>query len=159
MKLVRVGAALLALGTLAACDGVFSSRAAAGTFDGEWDGATWRGNAYAVLQHDTMTVVGHRPDPTYFYDEYVQARVHFTGPGTYALTAEQGALSQIVGGDAGSFTGAVGTLVVKSYDAGSHAVSGELRLDAAGPETWHVTGSFQASVYPSAALVPNDTHR
>ena len=39
-----------------------------GTFLGQWDGAGWRGHAYAVLQNDTLSIIAHRPDPKYYYD-------------------------------------------------------------------------------------------
>src|ERR1700741_1137473 len=131
-----------------------------GTFDGTWDGAAWRGTAWAVLDGDSLTVVGHRPDPQYFYDEYVQARVRFAGPGTYPVPPSDGALAKIVGGDAGSFPPSDGTLVIYSYDAASHTISGALTLRAGSMSpAWNASGLFDAPVYSSFQAVPQEAGR
>jgi hypothetical protein len=152
----------IAAGLLAGCsDGLLTSRDdELGTFDGTWDGATWRGTAYAVLQGDSLTVVGHRPDPKYFYDEYVQVRIRFTGPGTYTVPETAAGLAKITGGDAGSFPTADGTVVITGYDAGSRTISGAviLRARSMSPE-WNASGSFAAPVYRSFAEVPPEPPR
>lgn len=126
-----------------------------GNFVGTWDGAAWTGQAYAVLQNDSLTVVGHRADPQHFYDEYVQARVRFTGPGTYAIPESAGQLAQIVGGDAGTFPPAAGTLVIRDYDASAHTLSGDITLRAGSVQpAWDVSGTFRAYVYGSFDQVP-----
>ncbi len=146
-----------AAGVLAACsDGLLApGEREAGTFRGTWDGASWSGRSYAVLHDDTMTVVGHRKDPQYFYDEYIQARVAFTGPGTYAIGESGGQLGKIVGGDAGWTPPAAGTLVIRAYDASAHTVSGEVALRATSfTPAWDASGSFDAPVYSSFTQVP-----
>ena len=151
----------IAAGLLAGCaDGLLAPDGELGTFDGTWDGASWRGSAYAVLQDDSLTVVAHRPDPQYFYDEYIQARVRFDGAGTYPVPEAAGLLSKIVGGDAGSIPPAAGTVVITGYDAGSRRVSGfvSLRARSVNPE-WHATGSFTAPVYRNWGDVPADRSR
>ena len=152
----------IAAGLLAGCaDGLLPSRdGELGTFDGSWDGATWRGTAFAVLQGDSLTVVAHRPDPKYFYDEYVQVRVRFDGVGSYAVPEAAGGLSKITGGDAGYFPPAGGTLVITAYDAGSRAIAGSvtLRARSMNPE-WIASGSFAAPVYSSLAEVPPEPSR
>jgi hypothetical protein len=102
-----------------------------------------------------MTVVAHRKDPGTYYDEYVQVRVAFTGPGTYAFPESAGTLMKIVGGDAGWSPPASGTLVIHAYDASAHTVQGEvvLRAESFQP-AWNVAGSFYAPVYSSFDQVP-----
>src|SRR5688500_10019455 len=63
-----------------------------GTLEGRWDGEEWRGYGYAVLSADTLYLVGHRPDPKYFYDEVVQVQVPFRGAAAYALTVKEATL-------------------------------------------------------------------
>lgn len=119
-----------------------------GNFVGVWDGAVWTGKAFAVLQNDSLTVVAHRKDPQYYYDEYVQAKVPFTGPGTYTIPESAGQLARIVGGDAGYFPPAAGTLVIRAYDASAHTVSGDVTLRATSMQpAWDATGSFEARVF------------
>jgi hypothetical protein len=152
----------LAAGLLAGCSGGLFGIGSLqqGTFEGTWDGAAWRGNAYAVLQGDSLTVVGRRPDPKYFYDEYVRVRVRFTGPGTYPVAESQGELGKIVGGDAGWFPPSAGTLVIDSYDQGSHTVSGSVTLRAESMQpAWDASGRFEAPVYSSFQQVPPDPAR
>lgn len=152
----------IAGGLLAGCsDGLLTSRESElGTFDGTWDGATWRGTAYAVLQGDSLTVVGHRADPKFVYDEYVTATIRFAGPGSYSVAEPAGQLSKITGGDAGWMPRADGTLLITAYDAGSRTVSGYVTLRARSfdPE-WQADGSFTAPVYPSLADVPQEPRR
>ena len=152
----------IAAGLLAGCsDGLLTSRdSELGTFDGTWDGATWRGTAFAVLQGDSLTVVAHRPDPKYFYDEYVRASIRFAGPGNYSVAEAAGQLSKITGGDAGWMPRAGGTLLITGYDAGSRMVSGYVTLRASSfdPE-WRAAGNFSAPVYPSFADVPPEPAR
>lgn len=152
---------LLAVAAVGACNGLADpSDQAMGSFVGRWDGEVWRGRAYAVLRGDTLHVVGHRPDPRYYYDEYVEARVLFTGPGRYAVPAKAGRLSKITGGDAGYFPDASGTLVVRSYDAQSRTVSGTVELRAShGGAVWEAQGQFHAPVYAGYDEVPPPRRR
>jgi hypothetical protein len=151
----------LAAGLLAGCSDILTSRdGELGTFDGTWDGATWRGSAYAVLQGDSLTVVGHRPDPRFFYDEYVQVRVRFDGPGSYPVPESDGMLSKIDGGDAGWMPYARGTLLVTAYDAGAGAVSGYVTLRASSFDpVWQASGNFTAPVYARFTDVPQEPRR
>lgn len=159
----RIGMIALALaaGLTAACgDGPFAASGGLGRFDGVWDGAAWRGSAYAVLQGDSLTLVGHRPDPKYFYDEYVQARIRFTGPGTYAVPESDGQLAKITGGDAGWFPPSGGTLVVRAYSAGERTISGTITLRSTTPSLeWNASGDFDAPVYTRFTDVPVDRSR
>lgn len=152
----------LAAGVLAACSHGPASPGSLrpGTFDGSWDGAAWRGSAYAVLHGDSLTVVGHRPDPQFRYDEYVQARVRFTGPGPYSVAAHEGQLSKVVGGDAGSFPAAEGTLVIYAYDQAAHTILGSVTLRAGSVQpAWNATGRFEGPVYAGFQQVPQDRSR
>jgi len=126
-----------------------------GNFVGTWNGTVWTGQAYAVLRNDSLTVVGHRADPQHAYDEYVQARVRFTGPDTYTFAESDGQLAQVVGGDAGTFPPAAGTLVIRDYNASAHTISGDITLHAGSVQpAWDVSGTFQAYVYASFTEVP-----
>ena len=125
-----------------------------GVFEGRWDGKDWRGQGYAVLIADTLHLFGHRPDPQSYYDEFVRARVRFTGPGTYAVATEQGSMEQITGGDAGYFPSASGELRVTRYDATTRRVAGTLRLRVTDPRyppgtfDWRFEdGTFDVPVY------------
>ncbi|HET7234685.1 MAG TPA: hypothetical protein VFJ16_32025 [Longimicrobium sp.] len=141
---------------LAGCANDLLPRGERGSFDGVWDGAAWKGEAYAVLQNDSLTVIAHRPDPRYFYDEYVQARVRFTGPGTYTVSESGGQLLKIVGGDAGQFPAASGTLVIREYDASAHTLTGDVTLHAGSVQpAWDASGTFNAHVYSSFNQVPS----
>lgn len=158
-RLGSIARMAIAAGLLAGCsNGLLPSRdGGLGTFDGTWDGAAWRGSAYAVLQGDSLTVVGHRPDPKFFYDEYVQVRVRFDGPGTYSVPESDGMLSKIDGGDAGWMPYAGGTLLVTAYDAGSRTVSGYVTLRASSiAPAWQASGNFTAPVYARFADVPQE---
>ena len=152
----------IAAGLLAGCsDGLFGRGSLPrGTFDGSWDGAEWRGSAYAVLRHDSLFVVAHRPDPQYFYDEYVQAQVRFTGKGTYPIAETQARLSKITGGDAGWWSPSAGTLVIDGYDGHSHTVSGSVTLRGESMQpAWNASGRFDAPVYASFEQVPPEPAR
>jgi len=157
----KIGAlvrAALAAAVLGGCSGGLLSDdgPGAGTFSGTWDGAAWNGRSYAVLHDDTMTVVGHRKDPQYYYDEYIQVQVAFTGPGTYAVSESAGVLKKITGGDAGFFPPAAGTLVIRGYDASAHTVAGQVTLRATSFQpAWDASGSFDAPVYSSFDQVPS----
>jgi hypothetical protein len=131
-------------------------RAGLGTFDGRWDGAAWHGYGYAVLVADTLFVVGHRPDPRYYYDEYVRARVLFHGVATYAVSAGMASLEQIVGGDAGYFPDAAGELDVTEYDASAARVRGVVQLASVEPShPWKFEqGAFDVPVYARWQDVP-----
>lgn len=153
--------AFAAVAALGACDVLTgSSDPEPGRFVGRWDGEAWRGRAYAVLRDDTLHVTGHRPDPRYYYDEYVSARVPFTGPGRYTVSLKEGRLSKMTGGDAGYFPDASGTLVIRSYDAAAATVTGsvELRAEHAG-EVWVARGEFDAPVYARSQDVPQVRRR
>ena len=152
----------LAAGVLAGCSDGLLGRGSLqrGTFDGSWDGAEWRGSAYAVLQHDSLFVFAHRPDPQYFYDEYVQVRVRFSGKGTYPIAESQAELAKITGGDAGWSTPSAGTLVIDSYDEQSHTVSGSVSLRGESMQpAWRASGRFDAPVYASFQQVPPEPAR
>jgi hypothetical protein len=147
----------LAAGFLAGCSDGLLGRGSLqrGTFEGSWDGDEWRGSAYAVLQNDSLTVVAHRPDPKYFYDEYVRIQVRFKGRGLYPVAESHGQLSKITGGDAGWMSPSAGTLVIDGYDESSHVVSGSLSLRAESMQpAWHASGRFDAPVYASFQQVP-----
>ncbi len=110
---------------------------------------------------DTLYLFGHRPDPRYFYDEYVNIQVPFRGAGRYALATSDASLWQITGGDAGHFLGAAGELHVTRYDAAGARLRGTVRL--AGAErglSWRFEqGSFDVPVYTDRADVPQDPGR
>jgi hypothetical protein len=126
-----------------------------GTFVGRWDGNRWEGHAYAVLQDDTLFIIAHRPDPEYFYDEYIHAKLPYTGPGSYAIPESDGELRKITGGDAGYFPKASGTLTVHDGPPEALRVSGQLTLTADHFGTlWTADGAFDAPVYSSFAHIP-----
>jgi hypothetical protein len=157
MKASRFVGMALAVAALAGCsDGPLGPRLVGlGVFDGTWDGAEWRGSAVAILQHDSLTVIGTRRHPVYYQDEYIKAQVRFTGPGTYAIPESQGELGMIVGGDAGYMPKSAGTLVIDGYDATEQTVSGYVTLRAGSRQpAWEVSGRFAAPVYPSFEAVP-----
>jgi hypothetical protein len=108
-----------------------------------------------VLQNDTLFIIAHRPDPEYFYDEYIHAKLRYTGPGSYAVPDSDGELRKITGGDAGHFPKAAGTLTVHGYSSQPHRVFGQLTLTADHFGTlWTVDGEFDAPVYSSFADIP-----
>ena len=156
--LLTIPLAALAAAILSACSSGPSdpSERQVGSFEGRWDGLPWRGRSYAVLQRDTLFVVGHRPDPKVYYDEYIRARVPFSGTGTYPIEGRAGQLAKISGGDAGYFPDATGTLTIRSYDAQARTVAGEisLRAESVNP-AWHAQGEFHTPVYSSFAEVPS----
>jgi len=127
-----------------------------GTLEGRWDGEAWRGYGYAVLSADTLYLVGHRPDPKYFYDEVVQVQVPFRGAATYPLTVKEATLRQITGGDAGYFPGAVGELRVTHHDRAAARIQGTISLTAAEQSfRWRFEdGTFDAPVYARWEDVP-----
>lgn len=156
--LLTIPLAALVAGILSACSLGPSdlSERRVGSFEGRWDGLPWRGHSYAVLQRDTLFVVGHRPDPMAYYDEYIRARVPFSGTGTYRIEGRAGQLAKIVGGDAGYFPDATGTLTIRSYDAQARTVAGEISLSAESvTPAWHAEGEFHTRVYSSFAEVPS----
>jgi hypothetical protein len=110
---------------------------------------------YAVLQDDTLFIIAHRPDPKHFYDEYIRAKLQYTGPGSYAIPDPDGELMKITGGDAGYFPKAGGTLIVHGYSSQPLRVSGQLTLTADHSGTlWTADGEFDAPVYSSFAHIP-----
>ena len=127
-----------------------------GPFAGKWDGERWEAMGYAVLDGDTLHVVGHRPDPKYYYDEYVQVRVPYQGVGTYEIPAHRGSLAKITGGDAGYFPDAAGVLRITGYSAAEQRARGTLHLEADGPDgRWRFEdGAFEVPVYASFRDVP-----
>jgi hypothetical protein len=148
---------LMAGGLLGACsDGLTDpAKLPVGSFNGRWDGAAWHGRSFAVLTHDTLFVFGHRPDPQYYYDEYIQARVVFTGRGSYFVPESAGQLAKITGGDAGYLPSAEGTLIVSGYDPNAGTLVGELTLTANHDgATWRARGAFHTPVYASFLEVP-----
>lgn len=156
LKILKTTLCAAAAATLlAGCSDVLYPGDGVGTFTGTWDGTEWRGRAYAVLQDDSLTVIGHRPDPQYFYDEYVQAKVRYTGPGTYTIAESAGQLAKITGGDAGYFPPAQGTLVISAFNQATHSVSGTITLHAGSMQpAWNASGSFDAYVYTNFKQVP-----
>ena len=157
-RLATLPVAVLVASALHACDGddPFEPALGLGTFEGRWDGLEWRGQGYAVLVGDTLYVTGHRPDPRYFYDEFVRARVPFTGAATYAVDSTRAELQQIVGGDAGHSASARGELRVTAYDAAARRVRGTVQLTTVRPEMpWRFEGGvFDVPVYVSWSDVP-----
>jgi hypothetical protein len=148
--------AVLLAGLLAGCrgDGPAAPAPGFGAVAGRWDGAEWAGLGYAVLENDTLDLVGHRPDPRSYYDEYVRVRVAFRGEAAYAVGAEAASLAKLVGGDAGYFPAARGELHVVDYTAGR--VRGTLSLASSEPRLpWRFEGgSFDVPVYARWADVP-----
>lgn len=159
--------AVLTIGTLlgaavaAGCGGrdPVSPRADLGSFVGRWDGASWRGQGYAVLAADTLYLVGHRPDARYFYDEYVRVKVRFQGEATYTLESSDAAMWQVTGGDAGYLPSAAGEMRVTRYDATAARISGTVRLaTTGGTHTWRFDdGTFAVPVFADWAEVPPPT--
>lgn len=142
-------------------DGPSAPTAGFGEFSGRWDGEVWRGRGYAVLQADTLYLVGHRADPRYFYDELVRVRVAFRGTGTYGIPTALATLAQVTGGDAGHFPAASGALQVTHYDAAGSRVRGTVHLTTAERGlTWRFeSGTFDVPVYASWVDVPRDPGR
>lgn len=148
-------ATLLTLG-LGACERD-PLRASSGAFVGRWDGARWEGGGHALLVGDTLRIVGHRPDRRSHYDEYVWVHVPFAGTGTYALDTTHAQLQKVVGGDAGWFPRARGTLVVTHFSREERRVRGEIELTADGPDgkTWRFEeGRFDLALYFDYRDVP-----
>jgi hypothetical protein len=152
----RFSAIPLLLLLLSGCSGSpTASSVDPGTFVGRWDGSRWEGHAYAVLQNDTLFIIAHRPDPEYFYDEFIRAKLPYTGPGSYAVPEPDGELMKITGGDAGHFPRAGGTLTVHGYSSHPHRISGQLELTADHFGTlWTADGEFDAPVYSSFGDIP-----
>lgn len=146
----------LFLALLGACDrGLTGSADGLGSFEGHWDDDEWRGRSYAVTDGDTLMIVAHRPDPQVYYDEFIFVRVRFTGTGVYRISGRAGHLSKLIGGDAGYFHDAEGTVVIHRYDARERTVTGTVRLvaDDANPD-WRVEGEFRAPIYADHRDVP-----
>jgi hypothetical protein len=161
MRTFAAAALLLCLGgaVLSGCSGS-PTDTRRGSFDGVWDGAEWRGHAYAVVAGDTLHVVAHRPDSEDFYDEYIRVRVPLSGPGTYDIPSGGGELAKIIGGDAGYFPPAAGTLVVKAYSPTDRIVSGTLSLVAhEDGATWEAEGTFTAPLFSSFQKIPWERRR
>jgi hypothetical protein len=139
--------AALAAGMLAACSDSTGPSPELGTFAGTWNGASWRGNAFAVLANDSLSVVAHYRDAKHLFDQVITTRVRFTGPGTYAVAFGDGELKEIVGGDAGVSARSEGALVVASYDAAARSASGTLALHSETmPTSWSASGAFAGPV-------------
>lgn len=108
------------------------------TFTGRWIGQSWEGEASATLYADgtagnTLYVFGKRRVDL-GQDEVVRLRVAFHGVGTYALTADDVSLDQVLGGDVltASYQGSgptAGTLEITSYGPGG-AVEGTFTFEA-----------------------------
>ncbi len=147
---------LLAAAALGACNDLVSPRdREVGSFVGSWDGQPWEGRSYAVLRDDTLHLVAHRPDPQFFYDEYIRASVPFRGAAAYQVPAAAGELAKITGGDAGYFPQASGNLLVTTYDAEGGTISGQIELRAPHDgRVWEAQGQFHARIYPSFQDVP-----
>jgi hypothetical protein len=127
-----------------------------GRFTGIWDGDSWSGLGYAVIRNDTLFLVGHRPDPKYYHDEYVDVSTPFTGTGTYTIDPAEGHLSMVVGGDAGFFRSASGILSVTRYESESRTLEGTVSLVAASASaTWTFEdGRFRVPIYDDFGDVP-----
>ena len=127
-----------------------------GPFTGKWNGEEWQGLGAAVIRNDSLYLAGHRPDPQFYYDEYVNVATPFTGEGTYEIDADGGRLSSVTGGDAGFFPEASGTLRITGYDPESRTLTGTVELTSAReslPWTF-LDGAFSVPVYESFAAVP-----
>lgn len=157
-RLSRILLTCLALAMAGACGGdpLGPVPEGFGPFAGRWDGERWAGMGYAVLDGDTLHVVGHRPDPQHYYDEYVRVRVPFRGVGRYEVPVPRGSLAKITGGDAGYFPDAAGVLRITEYSAGERRVRGTIHLEAEGPDgRWRFEdGVFDVPVYASFRDVP-----
>ena len=160
-----VGTALLVL-LAAALAGCAADRATAaetgfGTMAGRWDGADWQGLGHAVLDGDTLYLVGHRPDPRSYYDEYVRVRVAFRGAADYEVRPSHGSLAHIWGGDAGYFPDARGELRIAEYVAAPARVRGTLSLVSTDPRLpWRFDGgAFDVPLYARPADVPAPPRR
>jgi hypothetical protein len=127
-----------------------------GEFSGTWDGTRWLGRGYAVIDGETLFLVGHRPDPRYYYDEFVRVELEHRGNGTYSVPESGSArLEKVTGGDAGYFPDASGTLTISSN---SEKVSGFVELQALGPDgkLWRFKrGRFSVPVYHGFTDSPN----
>ena len=159
IRIARLIAAVCAM-VISACGGdptALDPVEGFGPFTGRWNGESWRGYGYAVVRNDSLFLVAHRPDPRYYYDEYVRVTTPFAGRGTYEIAADGGRLAQVTGGDAGHFPSASGTLRVTSYEIGSGMMKGTVSLVSANdalPWTF-VGGAFSVPVYESFAAVPD----
>ena len=163
---LRAVGLLLAASLAAAFSGCGSDRVTApnagfGTMSGRWDDAAWHGLGYAVLDRDTLYLVGHRPEPRAYYDEYVRVRVPFAGAGSYPVGPLTASLAQITGGDAGYIPAARGELRIDGYTAAPARVHGTLTLTSVDPRfPWRFeSGRFDAPIYPSSADVPPTPRR
>ena len=127
-----------------------------GPFTGRWDGESWRGYGFAVVRDDSLFLSAHRPDPRYYYDEYVRVATPFAGIGTYEIAADGGRLAKMTGGDAGHFPSASGTLRVTSYEIGSGTIKGTIALVSAKEALpWTFLGAFSVPIYESFEAVPD----
>jgi hypothetical protein len=153
----RVFLLIFALAAMACGDDPFRPNVDGfGQVSGKWNGKVWSGLGYAVIRHDSLLLVGHWPDPKHYYDEYVVVSTPFVGPATYLVDAAQGSLSSVVGGDAGYFVSASGSMTVTRYDSESRTLEGTVSLTSSSatlPWTFE-QGSFNVPVYGDGADVP-----
>ncbi len=157
-RTTRLGAALLITTLLACSDDSIAPVPLEnfGSFSGRWNGDVWQGYGSAVIRNDSLYLRGHRRDPRYYEDEYVDVATPFAGVGTYEIDADGGRLSSITGGDAGHFPEASGTLRITGYDLESRVLKGTVELVSvreALPWTF-LDGEFTVLVYDSFDAVP-----
>jgi hypothetical protein len=128
-----------------------------GSFEGRWNGEAWKGHGYAVLVDDTLYLLGHRQrDPRLYPDEFVRVETRFLGEGTFHLASGDASLDEVVGGDAGYFTPAGGTLSLSRFDEERARLEGTVTLTGEGPNgvMRFEGGSFRVPVYTSFSAVP-----
>jgi len=157
VRVARIAGILAIVGLVGCSDGgvdpLFPDTRA---FTGTWNGDAWSGSGYAIIRNDSLFLVGRRQSNTSYYDEYVTVTTLFTGIGVYAIHGNEGRLSSIVGGDAGYFPSAAGTLAI-TRDAGDpRTLEGTLSLTSVDKNLPYKfsDGRFRVRVYSDFDQVP-----
>jgi hypothetical protein len=135
--------AILALALLGACESATVPEPEQGMFAGRWDGQIWIGDAGAYLVTgiaggEVLYIFGNKPwgAGPWGADESLSARIVFTGPGIYALAADDVSFLELTGGDviSAQYNGSgqpAGLLRITRFDGPGGIVEGELRFTAA----------------------------
>ena len=149
------GFLFFSLVALSGCgDDLFELPAGFGRFEGRLNDAGWIGYGYAVIQNDSLYLVGRRDVAPGGNDaEEIRVRMRFTGVGNFTLNAGNSEFAEIVSGFATAFPG-TGQLQLATYD-GSFLV-GTVALTSQGPNGARrfESGTFDVPVFMSFGEVP-----
>ncbi len=157
MRLIKrhIAVVVLSLLTLSACgDDLFELPSGFGRFEGRLNDAPWNGYGYAVIQNDTLYLVGRRDIAPGGNDaEEMRVRVPFTGAGTYQLTGASAEFADIVTGISTSLP-ATGQMELATYDGIFSVGTITLTAQTAGGTRRFTAGTFDVPVFMSFGEVP-----